>query len=694
MVRKMAYIGTFCFIGLFFASFFNSQLNFVISVSSFFISFLFLFLVNKKNMTGFICILTLSISFFLYGFYQTFVYNPILNYNGQIAEFSGKIQDINYSKGDMGTFILNGKINNKTSAKILYYGSVSDCEYGDKVTLKGKLTKLEDTYLFPSESYYKPKGIFLEASDVSINIKNNTSINPVKAILEYRDYLFSVIKNYLPKEEGEMLCTMAFGDKTGLDNSTKTLLFRSGIGHVMSVSGMHLAVISFILMWILKMISSKKWMNFVIIEISIILFCILAGLSVSVIRSAFMITLIFMADLFKRRADTFNSLGIAVVLLSITNPFIIRDSSFALSVVGVFGMGVVAPYFTEKIKFKGIFSGIKKSFLVMLCATIPILPVSVFFFDEVSIISPITNVILIPFCSIALVCAIVVAITGGIGFIATPFLLVAGICCKIVLLACKYLGNLSISHFSTGYNYILVFMFAASSILILCYFIFKDKKILSVTTSILCAVFILLNSVTGILNLKMLKIAVIGEKNASAIIISEGDSASIISLKNPQKNLKYVNKYLSKNGIDSVSVLYFTSNFQSGYSSYMKNLSVTKVNTILVSQDEYINYESMLNNSVLKKINLSDTILDFKNYKIIINDKDIYIKSKSFKFLATENANSNNNSFTIQYGGKENYSKNNYLNFNEMPENYYGYIITVDKNNTFKVRGIINGSRQ
>ncbi len=60
----------------------------------------------------------------------------------------------------------------------------------------------------------------------------------------------------------------------------------------------------------------------------------------------------------------------------------------------------------------------------------------------------------------------------------------------------------------------------------------------------------------------------------------------------------------------------------------------------------------------------------------------------------TFNENLENNSFTIQYSGKEKYSNNNYLSLDKMDDNCYGYIITVDNDDTFKVRGIINGSRQ
>ena len=266
MVRKMAYIGTSFFIGLFFASFFSYRQNFILSAALLIISILFAVIINHKNLTVSVCILAFSASFFNFGFYQLNIYEPIIALNGDNVEFSGVIEEIGYSGNDSAAYTLKGKINGKNDVKLLYYGDYIDCDYYDEIKINGTVSLFSDTYLFPAESYYKAKGIYLEIYADDLEITQDSSFSPVKSILHYRDYLLKLIKRYLPGDEGDALNAMLFGDKTGLDNTTKTLMFRAGIGHIMSVSGTHLSVTAFLIMWLLKKFLRSKRLNFIIVE--------------------------------------------------------------------------------------------------------------------------------------------------------------------------------------------------------------------------------------------------------------------------------------------------------------------------------------------------------------------------------------------------------------------------------------------
>ena len=145
---------------------------------------------------------------------------------------------------------------------------------------------------------------------------------------------------------------MLFGDKSGIDDTTKTLLYRAGIGHMMAVSGVHLAVVCSLIWFILCMFNMSKYLRFGILMIFNAAFVILAGMSNSVIRAAVMLFLVYGASLFDRRSDLMNSLGIAVILLTAGNPFVVRDASFVLSVTGVIGIGGIAPVITKMIEDK------------------------------------------------------------------------------------------------------------------------------------------------------------------------------------------------------------------------------------------------------------------------------------------------------------------------------------------------------
>lgn len=143
----------------------------------------------------------------------------------------------------------------------------------------------------------------------------------------------------------------------------------------------------------------------------------MAGLCQPVLRSAAMLTIVYGAEVFKRRSDTLNSLGLASFLLLAGQPFAVRDSSFLLSFAGVLGIGVFAPVLCSKISESGIKGKFLKYAAAMLCVSVVVFPASFLYFDEVSIISPVANFILIPVCSMALICGFIVVLVGGVGFL-------------------------------------------------------------------------------------------------------------------------------------------------------------------------------------------------------------------------------------------------------------------------------------
>ena len=176
MVRKMAYIGTSFFIGLFFASFFSYRQNFILSAALLIISILFAVIINHKNLTVSVCILAFSASFFNFGFYQLNIYEPIIALNGDTVEFSGVIEEIGYSGNDSAAYTLKGKINGKNDVKLLYYGDYIDCDYYDEIEIKGTVSLFSDTYLFPAESYCPVicKCYFISSQTSSVVSLSNT----------------------------------------------------------------------------------------------------------------------------------------------------------------------------------------------------------------------------------------------------------------------------------------------------------------------------------------------------------------------------------------------------------------------------------------------------------------------------------------------------------------------------------------
>ena len=685
MVRKMTFVGISYITGLFFASFFSVKSNLLFSIAFIIITILYVFCFKNKRKEFMVIAITFIIAILMNVAYTKIVYENITKYNNQKITFEGEITDIVVKNNDKALYTIKGKINGKESTTLKLYTDSTKAGYYDKIIFEGTVKALEDTISFPSESYNKPKGIFLEVDKInSIAIYKNNNYPIQKYILDYRDYIYEKITSILPGDEGDFLGALLCGDTSGITKDVNSALFRAGIGHIISVSGSHLMIISGLILLLLMRLKVNRFARFFILELIMFLFIVFSGLSVSAVRAAIMFTILMLGTIAKRRADTLNSLGIAGLILTITTPYAIRDASLLLSLSGVFGLAVFAPWVIKTINFKGHFVSLKKAFITMVCVTIATFPFVAFFFDEVSIISPITNILLEPLCSVALICALIVAFFGGISIISYPLLSIAGVCLKAVIFISKFLIKIPFSYLPLGYSFIiLTIVLCLIGILIITY-IFRTKKAL--ISSILSSIMIMLISVlifqTSSEN--KLKISILSQNNSTAIILYKNSHAGIIDLSGKGEISGVIDKFFNKKGIKDVSFLTLCQNPQSAVSSYMNSISRKINNTMYSSAESNV----LLNEKIyIDTINGDDTIV-FNDTLIDFDDSDnVEISNGNFSLKCQSGNDDGKITFTlcVKTGGVE--TDKQILEINNST-NGSAYLIEVLNNGNYNIRGM------
>lgn len=704
MTRKMAYVGSAYLITLFFASFFHFEV--LIIAGLFIMAAAFAVFALRGGTTAFVCMLTAATAMFTYAVADAVLYTPLVSYSGKTVTISGKVESFSYSGSDMSSYTINGKIDGGPAGSFNIFADDLGCNYGDVITARGVVEKPKNSYLFPAEDYYKAGGVFLEMafpSEISIFKADGFSLR--RTILQYRDYLYEKIVTILPEREGAALLAMLCGDRTRLDDDTRIALYRSGIGHIMSVSGVHLTIIAAMVLWTLERLRINKWLRFAVLEVAIVCFVIFAGLANSVLRSAVMLTCVYGAALFRRRADSFSSLGVSVIALTLLSPFAVRDASFLLSVTGVFGIAVLAPKVSKAVKRRGILGKLGRSLVTSLCVTFVVFPVSFLFFDEISIISPIANLLLIPICTAALFCGFIVMLTGGVTLIAFPLLLFAGLCCKAVLAVCDFVGRLRFTYIPTGYNFLAFGAAALLCAVVASFVIFRRKDAvvfmvaLAVPTMLIAAIFY------STMNRNVLTIAVIGDSTSSTLIVHDGKSACAFDLKSGKNTPRVVQKYLTKLGIENIGVIGMSSGGEQLATAYEKRLSFCDVGEVIATEDCYL--DSAFGKAVTKADDGAEIIMG--SYKVILSDDNTAeIRYGDLSFLAI-----GKDADYSSYSGKA-YSAVCVYNGTQAPPVQSGYALFLDEkagkqapvvsecgflitgtpSGKVKIRGITNGSRQ
>ncbi len=606
MVRKMAGIGFSYLAGLFFASFLHSAACIYIGISVIAVTVLYL-VIQKRNRFAALCICSVSFAAgsIYYGVYSSAVYEDIVRYDGYDVKLEGSIVSFNEYGGDMSSYTIKGIINDDVKAEVNCFADSAECSIGDNVSITSKAHKLSDTYTFPAESYYKAKGIYLEISDLSdFEIIEDNSFSLYRTVDSYRKYIFSVINKILPDDESSVISAILLGEKSGIADYQTALMFRAGIGHIMAVSGAHLAIVCAFFQIIISRLPLNKYFRFILLMLPVLAFVLLAGMSGSVIRSAVMVIIVYSSQLFRRQADTFNSLGIAVILLTLPCPFAVKDASFLMSAGGVFGIGVIAPeiirliedYINSKTNRKHDSSGGKSRFrfgkasyslISCACTTCVLFPVSFLFFDEISVISPVSNLLLIPLCTFIMVCGLIVTVSGGLYFIAYPVLKTAGICCRVVIIISEFIGNLRFSYIPLGYDFIRYVIIVCFLVIIAGALIMRHFKSVTVLSLCLFSFSMAVISIYKFIPDGSVTAAVLKEKSSSVLIIHDKKTASIVDLNRGGKSADSAVKYLNKLGIYEIDSLCLNADSLTSIPVYKERLKLFDVNNVLIPDGDY-----------------------------------------------------------------------------------------------------------
>lgn len=326
--------------------------------------------------------------------------DPILEYAGKTIEAQIFVRDITERSGQSEEIIAKIKLNGRTAKIRLSCAEALPEDHIADVTIE-----LEEA----DKSNY--------ANDLSNGILLSGEITEIRSS-EYRGAdiysLFRVIReNFCGElaenvfgESKDLAAAMLFGESGRLPPKYTEYLRVSGAAHYTAVSGAHFAVLAAALLSIIP--QQRRRTRFLISLMFAPAGLLFYGVSPSVLRASVMFFLYSLGMLLHRKPHALNSLCIAVTVIPIFSPLTIVDAGFAMSVLGVFGVGVVGPAFSEKLcefipdKAKRVLSPIVTAFTCSVCAVICTSPISVVLFKSVSLSGAVTSLLLVPFMTVAM----------------------------------------------------------------------------------------------------------------------------------------------------------------------------------------------------------------------------------------------------------------------------------------------------
>ncbi|MEW6087504.1 MAG: ComEC/Rec2 family competence protein [bacterium] len=410
------------------------------------VSFLFsvFFFIKQKEI---ICNIFLSLAILSSGFILTLnsIQSPksenLKRFIGNEVEITGKIAD-------------EPKIYPKWTDYDLSLKNINDEEIKGFIRLRaygGRIFSYNDIVKFKGALEEPP--FYLLSED--INAVSNTGGSKVEKIgegkgnsikkssISFKKYIQNLYFYYLPRMESVLISGIVLGGDQTIPEGVQKIFRDTGTVHILAVSGMNVGLIGTISFMILVGILRLPRKIAVIPSILMIWFYSLAtGMNPPVVRSAITLTIIFFGYILERENDVLNSLSLAALIILLFNPLALFSISFQLSFICVLSMILIYPEL-EKIQIKkinkeekgkmedlkrinmnfpdnymGKFShSAKELFLLSLAIQVGVWPVGAFYFQQVSLISVIANIFVVPLVGIILYLGISMVIFSKISFL-------------------------------------------------------------------------------------------------------------------------------------------------------------------------------------------------------------------------------------------------------------------------------------
>ena len=310
--------------------------------------------------------------------------------------------------------------------KNIYKGTINNYSIdGNKLTIK--INKVQATYYIKTYKEYKKllklrvgdqvliKGEFNYPNKELINIyksKNIEVIGTIKSIkiLNY-NYLY-IIKNLFRKRlnNNPYLYTFLLGDKSLISSDILYSYQENGISHLFAISGMHISLLSGIILKILKKVQEEK--RYFITSLILFLYLLIVGPSPSILRGVLFFILFSINKVYYFNINKTYLFISALSISLLYNPFYIYDTGFQYSYTISLSLLLNQKYLQSNSYIKGL---LKTSYISFLSS----IPISLYHTYSINLLSIIYNLFFVPFVSLiifplSLLCIIIPYLTSAL----------------------------------------------------------------------------------------------------------------------------------------------------------------------------------------------------------------------------------------------------------------------------------------
>ncbi len=284
-------------------------------------------------------------------------------------------------------------------------------QYGNVLQLTGKLVAPEPLEQSGYAKYLARRDIYAACDYPEVTVVNAFAGQPIwRWLYQIKHYFLTVTSQILPEPNAGLLAGLLLGISAVLPKNLMDSFSATGLTHIVALSGFNISIVAGAVVSLLRWLPLSLRLSVAMVVIW--LFVLLTGAAPSAVRAGLMGSLILLAGLVGRLADVTVSLCLTAAAMVFLNPKILMsDVGFQLSFLATIGIIYLSPAMDKWFwRLPQLFRGLIAPTLSALIMVTPILAVN---FGQISIVAPLTNVLVVPLVPLAMLLGFW-AIVGGV----------------------------------------------------------------------------------------------------------------------------------------------------------------------------------------------------------------------------------------------------------------------------------------
>jgi competence protein ComEC len=353
------------------------------------------------------------------------------SYHGKQVSFTGIISDQKVFETQCRLTVKRGTITDPETGQtfptgfLVYIRGDFIGELGDTVSGIGKMKKLmgkRNPGEFDFKEYYLRRNIYVRLYTTSEQVELKEKGQSVSLTGFYSQVRAAVKRSLVLAigPESGLITALILGDKSQVDPEVKQSFVRTGVIHVLAVSGLHVGFILILLISLARLFRIPWGWDRLFLILGLCFYVGLTGGKPSVVRASIMAGLYLLAPVVNRPVNIWNIIALAALAILVVDPLALQDLGFQLSFMAVISIIVLYEQFqrilpehlrVNRIENKGIQS-IWALFLVSLSAQIGTLPFIAYYFHRVSLVAFLANLMIVPLVGVLLATGFLIVLLG------------------------------------------------------------------------------------------------------------------------------------------------------------------------------------------------------------------------------------------------------------------------------------------